>query len=145
MQQPAATFDEVIVSWDLEDLNKRFPAILLQRDLQSGALSCRSRMAALLLNIVCCWISPGMTPVCQLTDTDFAKTFKDFLNFFKNQMAKTLKEEAVAEGRKFSMKYRPREIAHVMARSIRAMKEEVEKSSSEFKDFAVTGISSQLR
>ena len=93
MQQPAATFDEVIVAWDLEDMNKRFPAIVLQRDLQSGALSCRSRMAALLLNIVCCWISPGMTPVCQLTDTDFAKLFKDFLEYYKFVYLKIIKAD----------------------------------------------------
>ena len=126
MQQPSATFDEIIVSWDLEDLAHRFPAVVLQRDLQSGALSCRSRMAALLLNIVCCWIGPGMTPVTQLTDTDFAKPFKEFLEVFKVKMARMLKEEVLAEGRKFSMKYRPMEIMYVMQHAIRAMKKHAE-------------------
>ena len=52
MQQPAATVDEVIVAWELEDLAKRVPGAVLQRDLQSGALTTRSRMAALCLHII---------------------------------------------------------------------------------------------
>ena len=40
MQQPSATVDEIITAWNLEDLASRFPATVLQRDPQSGALSC---------------------------------------------------------------------------------------------------------
>ena len=123
MQQPSATVDEIITAWNLEDLASRFPAIVLQRDLQSGALSCRARMAACLLHVLCCWIAPGMTPVTQLTDTDFAKKFKEFLAYFKVEVARELKEQCLAEGRKFSMKYHPRQILFILVRACRALRQ----------------------
>ena len=67
MQQPSGTVDEVIAGWAMEDLAGRFPCVILQRDLLSGALTPRARLAAHLGQIICCWISPGMTPVVQLT------------------------------------------------------------------------------
>ena len=63
-----------------------------------------------------------MTPVTQLTDTDFAKPFKQYLEFYKGRMSEKLKEEAVAHASKFSMKFRPREVLYVMHPSIVAMK-----------------------
>ena len=67
MQQPSATVDEVIAGWSMEDLAGRFPWCILQRDSLSGALTPGARLAAHLGQIICCWISPGMTPVVQLT------------------------------------------------------------------------------
>ena len=67
-----------------------------------------------------------MTLATQLTDTDFAKPFKEFLEVFKVKMARMPKGQALAEGRTFSMKYRPREIMYVMQHAIRAMKKHAE-------------------
>ena len=104
MQQPAATVDEIIVGWEIEELGKRFPAAVLQRDLLSGALSGRAKMAAVLQHIICCWIAPGMTPVVQLTDTDFSFIFKRRLEQAKLEVVKLLKEQAIKEGRDFEWK-----------------------------------------
>ena len=68
MQQPSATVDEIIVGWGLEDLSERFPQVVLQRDLLSGALSSRARVACYLLQILECWVGPGMTAVLQVRD-----------------------------------------------------------------------------
>ena len=83
MQQPSATADEVVVGWGMADLASRFLAVVLQRDLVSGALSCRARMAAHLPQVICCWIAPGMTPVTQITDTDIAFPLKSKVRKFK--------------------------------------------------------------
>ena len=98
MQQPAAIVDEVIVGWEIEELGKKFPGVVIQRDLISGAVSSRSKMAAVLQHIICCWIAPGMTPVVQLTDTDFAFIFKRRLEQANQEVAQLHKEKALREG-----------------------------------------------
>ena len=135
MQQPSATFDEVLVSWDLEDLAKRFPATVLQRDLLSGALTSRTKMAAQLLHIITCWVGPGMTPVVQLTDTDFSFILKRALEFYKQEIARLRKEVAVRDGTKFSMKFDAREIMYIVSRAA----EEVKKNA-EAKKLGIQGL-----
>ena len=126
MQQPAATFDEVLVAWDLEDLGKRFPAAVLQRDLLSGALSTRAKMAAQLMHQVLCWISPGMTPVAQVTDTDFSYIFKRELEVAKLELIKKIKEQCTKAGTKFKMRFGPAEILFVIGTAVRKLKERAE-------------------
>ena len=126
-QQPAATMDEVLVAWGLEDLAKRFPGVVLQRDLLSGALSSRARMAAQLLHILMCWVGPGMTPVVQLTDTDFAFLFKRYLEFWKLEIVKQRKEEAASRGESFQMKFGAREILFIVSRAVADLKVRAEK------------------
>ena len=125
-QQPSATFDEVLIAWDLQDLAKRFPAVVLQRDLLSGALTIRSKMAAQLLHILMCWVGPGMTPVVQLTDTDFSYILKRYLEFYKLEVARMKKEKATREGRKFDMKFGPWEIMFLVSRAARDLKKRAE-------------------
>ena len=47
---------------------ERFPQVMLQRDLLSGALSSRARVACYLLQILECWVGRGMTAVLQVLD-----------------------------------------------------------------------------
>ena len=122
MQQPAATVDEIIVGWELEELGKRFPAAVLQRDLLSGALSGRAKMAAVLQHIICCWVAPGMTPVVQLTDTDFSFIFKRRLEHAKQDVVKLLKEQAIKEGREFEWKLGAVQVMQMLYNAFREYK-----------------------
>ena len=88
MQQPSATVDEIIAAWEVEDLARRFPCVVLQRDLQSGALSGRARAACFALHVLTAWVGPGMTPVIQLTDTDFSFPFKHELEMAKWELTR---------------------------------------------------------
>lgn len=126
MQQPSATADEIIVGWGLEDLGKRFPAAVLQRDLVSGALSSRARMAALMQQIVCCWIGPGMTPVTQVTDTDVAYPLKMKIRKFKSSLSQELKTLALKEGREVSFKMGCQELMQIVCKSVKEFREEVD-------------------
>ena len=76
MQQPSAIVDEIIAAWEVEDLSRRFPCLVIQRDLQSGALSCRELLPPLVaakkcrapaacfaLHVLTSWVGPGMTPL----------------------------------------------------------------------------------
>ena len=118
MQQPSATADEIIVGWGLEDLGQRFPAAVLQRDLVSGALSDRARMAAFLQNIICCWVAPQMTPVVQVTVTDFAFPIKRKIDQQKMKIVQEFKNAALKEGREVSFKMGPWELVKVLWRAI---------------------------
>ena len=119
MQQPSATCNEIITGWGLEDLGQRFPAAVLQRDLVSGALSDRARMAAFVQQIICCWVAPGMTPVVQLTDTDIAFPLKRKLDAEKVKLSQEFKTAAIKEGRDVSFKMGPWELVKVVAGSLR--------------------------
>ncbi len=71
-QQPSATVDEVIEAWAIEDMSKRCPREVHQRDLFAAALSQTAKAANRLGHQICSWIAPSMMPVLQLTDTDLA-------------------------------------------------------------------------
>ena len=123
MQQPAATCDEIIVGWSLEDLGKRFSGVVLQRDLVSGALSSRAKLAAYLQQIIPCWVGPGMTPVVQVTDTDVAFPLKKIIERRKWDITKEFKELAIKEGRETSFKMGPPELMKVLYGSVMEFKE----------------------
>jgi len=124
MQQPAATVDEIIVGWGLEDLGRRFPCGVLQRDLVSGALSSRARMAAYLQQFVCAWVAPGMTPVVQITDTDVAFPLKAKINRKKKELVQELSKLAIQEGRDRIFQDGSPELMWVLTRAQADFKEE---------------------
>ena len=72
MFSPSACVDEVIYCWDLEDLSNRFPQMLETRDLMGAPATPTSKIAKRAVSCIAAWISPGMTPCGQLTDTDLA-------------------------------------------------------------------------
>jgi hypothetical protein len=123
MQQPSATCDEIIVGWSMEDLGKRFPATVLQRDLVSGALSDNAKLAAYLQQVVPCWIGPGMTPVVQVTDTDVAFPLKKIIERKKVEISQEFKEIAILAGRDTSFKMGPPELMKVLCGAVKEFKE----------------------
>ena len=119
MQQPSATVDEVIIGWGMEDLMERFPQFLLQRDLVSGALSENAKLAAKIAHAVCCWVGPGMTPVCQLTDTDIAFVLKSFIRRSKDRLVLAMRQRAADAGERASFCCSNFEILTMVAESHR--------------------------
>ncbi len=123
MQQPSATCDEIIVGWSMEDLGKRFPACVLQRDLVSGALSDNAKLAAYLQQVIPCWIGPGMTPVVQVTDTDVAFPLKRIIERKKVEISQEFKEIALLAGRDTSFKMGPPELMKVLCGAVEEFKQ----------------------
>ena len=140
VQQPSATADEVIVGWSMEDLSLRFPAVLLQRDLVSGALSSRARMAAHLSQVICCWVGPGMTPVVQITDTDVAFPLKAKIKKVKQIFEQSAKVQALKEGRPVSYAMGPRELMEVLMLAVREFKQEADASNLVLKALRRNGM-----
>ena len=83
-------------------------------------------MAALLQHIILCWVAPGMTPVVQLTDTDFSFLLKRHLEAAKWEIAQKLKEKALREGREFTMKFGAAEIMFIVCNAVRSLKTNAE-------------------
>ena len=97
MQQPSATVDEVLSVWATEELMERFPQFIWQRDLQSSGLTATSKLACKIGHCIPCWIQGGMTPVCQLTDTDVAHPLKAFARAAKDELMEQMKVKAHQE------------------------------------------------
>ena len=117
MQQPSATVDEVIIGWGMQDLMLRFSQFVCQRDLVSGALSTTAKIAAKIAHCMSCWIGPGMTPVCQLTDTDIAYILKSFLNKARQRLIQAMKQRAADAGEEPHFTVKAFEILTMVAES----------------------------
>ena len=51
---------------------EKFPQAIWVRDLYPAALTDRCKLAMKIANFLAVWVADGMTPVCQLTDTEIA-------------------------------------------------------------------------
>ena len=72
MGQPSGTFDETIAVWEVQEMAKKFPQAIWVRDLYPSALTDRCKLANKIAQFISVWVADGMTPVCQLTDTEIA-------------------------------------------------------------------------
>ena len=57
-----------------------------QRDLLAAAMAQTSKLAMKIGHFVPAWIGGGLTPVCQLTDTDIAFVLKAFARKAKEEL-----------------------------------------------------------
>ena len=75
-RQPAAVVDSIIMKWMLEERAAAFETTLWLRDMLSCGVAQQARLAGALANQVQAFIAGGCTPLLQVTDTDFAQSFK---------------------------------------------------------------------
>ena len=103
MQQPAAFLDGVLHKWVLEDQAK-LGSSLFQRDSLATTMSKQA-----LEHMGIAWqlqaiVAGKMTPVLQLTDTDFAFLFKSNLAHAKANLQQELKATASRKGERANIK-----------------------------------------
>ena len=79
-------------------------------------------MAAYLQQIIPCWLSPGMTPVVQLTDMDIAFPLKRKIEKFKKELVAKFKSLALGNAREVSFKMGPRELMEAIASALEKIK-----------------------
>ena len=78
---------------------------------------------------MCCWISPGMTPVVQIIDTPVAFLLKRKIQKFKVQLLRSLRTKAMAQGRsEISSAMSPWELLHVLRPAVQEFLEESHRS-----------------
>ena len=123
MQQPAAFLNGVLHKWALEDQAK-LGSSLFQRDSLATTMSAQA-----LQNMGLAWqlqaiVAGKMTPVLQLTDTDFAYLFKSNLAKAKAKLQQELKAAASRKGTRASMKCGLYEMMRLLQESFQATKEQ---------------------
>ena len=104
MSQPAAFFESIITHWRQVEIAKRLGQGVWQRDLFLGALSPESRCSLSAAGFIPCWVSAGMTPVLQLTDTDCSMSFKAAARREMSELRRIMKCRATQEGERATFK-----------------------------------------
>ena len=94
MSQPSAFVDSVIHQWHLRHQQAQYPVSLAVRDPFTGAYSETSRLSMQVSGQMPSWISGGMTPVLQLTDTTAARQLKVYAKQSQERLRRELKQAA---------------------------------------------------
>ena len=128
-QQPAAVVDSIIQAWMVEELGERYPSSLCQRDML-GSYRCLSSVEAMqVVNMLDSAIAGKMTPVLQMTDTDFARRLKVLGQQAKEEVRQELKLKAIQEKKKETFHCGCREILEIVVRSVKKLEEEAVKGN----------------
>ena len=99
-QQPSGFVDGVIQSWMIEDLAESVGPAVWQRDCFAAAFTASSRQSMFAGHQIPCTIAPKMTASLQLTDTDFAKSFKAAARLESEAIQMEERRKAKAENRR---------------------------------------------
>ena len=84
-----------------------------QRDLLGCSMTQVNKLALKLAQILPAWILGGLTPVCQLTDTDIAFILKAFARQEKEKIVSEKKMAAKRAGEEMSLECKPYEIMRI--------------------------------
>ena len=123
MQQPAAFLDGVLHKWVLEDQAK-LGSSLFQRDSLATTMSKQALEKMGLAWQLQAIVAGKMTPVLQLTDTDFAYLFKSNLANAKASLQQELKATASRKGERADMKYGLYEVMKLLQEAFQATKKQ---------------------
>jgi hypothetical protein len=120
-QQPAANMDEVLNVWQIQDMMGRVPQGVWQKDLLAAAMTPTSKLAMKIGQFVPAWIGGGLTPVCQLTDTDIAFVLKAFARKAKEELLSDKKLAAKQQKQLMSLSCAPFEILTIASKAHQAV------------------------
>ena len=133
MQQPAAVVDTVINQWALEDLGSRYPVSIWQRDMLAATRSAKAKATMQVINQIEANIMGKMTPVLQLTDTDFARQLKAISEEIKDEVRQELKLKALQEKVPASYKCFAYEVLKILQGSLKKLQVQTDKDLSVLK------------
>ena len=113
--------DEVLNVWQTQDMRGRVPQGVWQRDLLSAAMTPISKLAMKVGQFIPAWIGGGLTPVCQLTDTDIAFILKAFARKAKEELLLEKKLAAKQQKQLMSLRCAPFEIMTIVSKAHQAV------------------------
>ncbi|CAE8743180.1 unnamed protein product [Polarella glacialis] len=96
--QPGAVVDPIIQSWELEEQSEEFPCSVWCRDMLASGYTVECRMKQSVAQQIPCQVKAGVTPIVQLTDTDFGFSFKASLAAAHVEMRQEMKAKARRNG-----------------------------------------------
>ncbi len=97
LQQPAAFLDGALHSWRLLELQRLYPHSSWQRDSLQTPLTEEALKSSAMCHQILSLIQGKMTPVLQLTDTDFAFLFKAKATAAKERLKAKAKKDGSRE------------------------------------------------
>ena len=109
-QQPAATMDNIIMSWVIEEEADEFPISYWQRDMLACGHSPETSGVLRTCNQMQTPIAGKMTTYLQLTDTDFAKQFKYYMRHKMDELRPRGQQQLLEKGMRETWRA---ELAHV--------------------------------
>ena len=127
-QQPAAWMDEITQLWAIEDLARRVPQAVHQRDLFAAALSDTCKKGMQLGLQIPSWIASKMSAVLQLTDTDVAFPMKRDAEAAKEELSRAMRSAAARRGERASFHCGAEQIMEIAAKAHEGMIERNAKS-----------------
>jgi len=113
--------DEVLNVWQIQDMMGRVPQGVWQRDLLAAAMTQVSKLAMKIGHFIPAWIGGGLTPVCQLTDTDIAFVLKAFARKAKDELLTDKKLAAKQQKQLMSLSCKPFEIMTIASKAHQAV------------------------
>ena len=122
MQQPAAFLDGVIHQWRLEDLAERYGRSIFQRDTLRTHMTKQAHEAMATAWMLQSLIAGKMTPVLQLTDTDFAFLFKACCQAVKARVVTAQKAACKKEGKREEFKCTPYNVLYILQEGLKDLK-----------------------
>ena len=96
--QPAAVVDGIIQGWMLEEQAASFPCSVWCRDMLAAGHSTNVRLVQALCQQIGTSVKGGVTPLVQLTDTDFSWSFKSSVAAAQMKVREEQKAQAKARG-----------------------------------------------
>ena len=121
--QPAAVVDGIIMQWMMEEQAAAFPCSMWCRDMLQSGQSVQVRLVQSLAQQMGCRVYGGITPILQVTDTDYSWSFKSGVAKAQMELRKQLKAEAALQGKQCTFKCGAREIMQVIASALEYQKQ----------------------
>ena len=99
--------------WLQMHMAKKVTQGVWQRDLLAASMTPNNKVSLKLAQILPCWVLGGLTPVCQLTDTDIAFVLNAFARKEKEQIVVERKIVAKQVGQETPLTCKPYEMMRI--------------------------------
>jgi hypothetical protein len=126
--QPGAVVDPIIQSWELEEQSEEFPCSVWCRDMLASGYTVECRMKQSVAQQIPCQVKAGVTPIVQLTDTDFGFSFKASLAAAHVEMRQEMKAKARIQGKIATFKCGVPEIMELLETARKAQEVRLKRS-----------------
>ena len=93
MQQPAAFVDSIIYVWSSEEMAEKYSQSIWVRDCFAAAFSPAAAAAGSLAQSLPSFVAAKMTPILQLTDSDFSARFKAAATRAKMELRSKIRQQ----------------------------------------------------
>ncbi|CAE7251393.1 unnamed protein product [Symbiodinium natans] len=129
MSQPSANVDSIIFKWSQEELAKVSVVALHQRDAFAGAWTTSATESLYASNHLQCLLAPKLTASLQLTDTDYARSFKALCRAEMESFRSSGQQALLAQGSREPWQASPLDMVKAIVSAQTTLRQRNEKNS----------------